>query len=257
MEDKLQYSGPPAPVTDADLIKLQIVKALEHLLKQDEVDPDAVSKMIEAMGAHDLLETMVRIDLSLNFTVEMRIQPNYYEESTEEEQIEDLLSNVVHHPEVLTKDVSELVTGVLDLSGTQQIGDVTLEVKRVYDAPVDDTKVITEDVEPSDSEVVVPHTQVEMSYRSSGLPVILDADSDPFNRVLGMEFPLAGRTFKAAFANSHGTVIHLYEKVGKKWRPLCDRRNATGPNGISIQSNRDHRKYCEQCENKYANKVVD
>jgi len=166
---------------------------------------------------------------------------------------------VVPHPEVLTKEVAHLITGVLDETATQQIGDVVLEINRVYDAPEsdDDTNVISEDVEPETSEVVVPHQKVEMSYRSSGLPVILDADSDPFNRVLGMEFPLQGHYFKAAFANGSGTVIHLYEKVGKKWRPLCDRRNAIGHNGISIQSNRDHRKYCEQCENKFANKVVD
>ena len=141
----------------------------------------------------------------------------------------------------------------------KQHGDVTLQVDLVYDYPhlEQDYADATTEV-PADWPLDTQHQQqIPMTYRDSGLPTILDADSDPFNRVLGMEFTIEEHSFKAAFTNSHGTVIHLYEKVGRKWRPLCDRANAKGPNGISIQSNRDHRTWCTQCEHKYANKQAD
>jgi hypothetical protein len=260
MEDsRLQYTGPQTPKTDADLIKMQIVKALSHLLREGELKPTTMNDVLQGMEAWPLLQVPVRMDISLNFTVETTVYPFSYEDSTEEEQLDDLLTNVVHHPEVLTKEVSTHVTGALDLSGAQQIGDVTLEVRRVYDNPeaIAATVYATTEV-PADWPLDTEHQQqIPMTYRDSGLPTILDADSDPFNRVLGMEFTIEEHSFKAAFTNSHGTVIHLYEKVGRKWRPLCDRANAKGPNGISIQSNRDHRTWCTQCENKYANKQAD
>ena len=261
MEDsRLQYTGPQPPQTDAELIKMQIVKALAHLLREGEIQPLTMDTVLQGMEARPLVETLARMDISLNFTVETTIYPWVYEGNTEEEQVDDLLTNVVHHPEVLTKEVSTLITGALDLSGAQQIGDVTLEVRRVYDSPDTVAEAYEDAVTevPADWPLDTEHQQqIPMTYRESGLPTILDADSDPFNRVLGMEFTIEEHSFKAAFTNSHGTVIHLYEKVGRKWRPLCDRANAKGPNGISIQSNRDHRTWCTQCENKYANKQAD
>jgi hypothetical protein len=248
---KLQFTSPAMPSDNLGKVKAHILEALAHVEREDPSAAGTTELVAIALNARDMIAKPVRIEFTLKFSVDSEVYP--YIKTSEEEFLEDLMAHVIASPETLTKSVAEEVHGAVS-KPHKLFGDVTLDINVVHDREADE---ITEDEEPSDEEVVTPHQQVEMSYRSSGLPVILDADSDPFNRVLGMEFPLQGHYFKAAFANGSGTVIHLYEKVGRKWRPLCDRRNAVSTNGISIQSSRDHRKYCEQCENKYANKVVD
>jgi hypothetical protein len=257
---KLQFTEPELPTDELGKLKAHILDALMHVEREDPDAVGAVDMLSTALGTRNLVSKMVNVELSFKFTVQTEIYPHVT--GTEEEFLDDLMAKLFPSAEVLNKDVATLVAAQEvhtngDGTGSEfafsMKSDVGLEIDRVYDAEEREKPLPPS----SPTESIYAHQPVEMSFRSSGLPVILDADSDRFNRVVGMEFHLAGHHFKAAFANSHGTVLHLYEKVGRKWRPLCDRRNALSPNGISIQTNRDHRKWCEQCENKYANKVTD
>ena len=240
---------------------MQVIKAVHHLATQETVRPDLVDTVIDSLGIRDVVEKPVFVDFGLTFAVRTKISPILLEGMDEGDILDMLMDQIFSSPETLTKQVAEAIHQ--DLRGIHKLhGDVVLNIELVYD-PITPDQLIEAyekaalDREEGEEGSTEGHKAPPMSHRPSGLPVILDADSDPMNRVLGMEFPFLEHTFKAAFANGSGTVIHLYEKVGKKWRPLCNRRNAMGPNGISIQSSRDHRKWCEQCETKYANKVVD
>lgn len=257
-QGKLQFTTPQVPEGDElALVKAQVIKALTHIEKNDESASGVVELVATALSSRELIAKQVLVDLSLKFTVGTEVYP-YLEELTDEDAyVEDLLVKMLPSPEQLTKVVAEAIHNALSTPHKQH-GDVTLQVDLVYDyesALAEAYEEAAADEIPADWPM--SQQQVPMTYRPSGLPTILDADSDPFNRVLGMEFTIEEHSFKAAFTNSHGTVIHLYEKVGRKWRPLCDRANAKGPNGISIQSNRDHRTWCTQCEAKYANKQAD